>query len=106
MRPSGSRAYSWLGRCEFRSEQDFKKIHQTDSLHNPAQINGTTGYEEAGAQGVLAGINAGLASKAAPPLILTRADSFIGVLVDDLITKGVQEPCERHTSLFFVTSWG
>lgn len=58
------------------------------------QINGTTGYEEAAGQGVLAGINAGLAAQAKPPMTLTRADSFIGVLVDDLITKGVQEPCE------------
>lgn len=55
---------------------------------------GTTGYEEAGAQGVLAGINAGLSALGRPPLILSRVESFLGVLVDDLITKGAEEPCK------------
>ena len=58
------------------------------------QINGTTGYEEAGAQGVLAGINAGLAALQRPPLVLSRADGFMGVMIDDLIVKGAEEPCE------------
>lgn len=56
---------------------------------------GTTGYEEAAAQGVLAGINAGLSALGKPPLILTRADGFLGVMVDDLIMKGAEEPCKR-----------
>lgn len=56
---------------------------------------GTTGYEEAAAQGVVAGINAGLAAVRRPPLILDRSDGFVGVMIDDLITKGAEEPCER-----------
>ena len=54
---------------------------------------GTTGYEEAAAQGALAGINAGLAALGRPPLVLSRADGFLGVMVDDLILKGAEEPC-------------
>jgi tRNA uridine 5-carboxymethylaminomethyl modification enzyme len=62
------------------------------------QINGTTGYEEAGAQGVIAGINAGLASRSSTPLVLTRADGYIGVMIDDLITRGAEEPYRMFTS--------
>ena len=61
---------------------------------------GTTGYEEAAAQGALAGINAGLAALGRPPLVLSRADGFMGVMVDDLILKGAEEPC---TSLQLVS---
>jgi tRNA U34 5-carboxymethylaminomethyl modifying enzyme MnmG/GidA len=60
---------------------------------------GTTGYEEAGAQGILAGINAGLSAVDRPGLILSRAESFLGVMVDDLITKGAQEPCEFRLNI-------
>ncbi len=56
-------------------------------------LSGTTGYEEAAAQGIVAGINAGLAALQRPPFVLTRAESFIGVLIDDLIVKGADEPC-------------
>lgn len=54
---------------------------------------GTTGYEEAAAQGIVAGINAGLSALQRPPFILTRGDGYTGVMIDDLIIKGTEEPC-------------
>ena len=96
-----------MTRAGYAIEYDFFPPTQLDpsfqvkaisGLYFAGQINGTTGYEEAAGQGVVAGLNAGLAALGRPPVYLGRQTSYIGVLADDLVTRGVDEPYRLFTS--------
>lgn len=95
MRTAYAIEYDCIDPTQLKPSLEFKNI---EYFFSGGQINGSSGYEEAGAQGLVAGINAALKVQGKDPMILTRSDAYIGVLIDDLVTKGTNEPYRMMTS--------